>query len=433
MGAFKNTGKAFGFNFYFSKVIPALIPMRQSLALVAILLLALLFDLSCGHGVRRDAGELDRTLDSLKTIYAPDTRVAVWTPVVARRGNMLYLDGEVDQGEAYHAIQRAVGSRFPGTVFNLTLLPGKDPDRVVNGLVKNSVINLRAKPGHRSELVTQALLGMPIRILKEEDGWCLVQLPNRYLGWVEQSVVRLMGKVDLDRYRELDKIIFTRQYGQSYKSPDRESQPVSDLVAGCILPVLTAGNGFYQVIYPDSTIAWLDRKEASRVTGFFPDTLTGERLVETAMGYMGVPYLWGGTSSKGVDCSGLTFMVYFMNGTILERDASQQCLHGRVITTDYEPNGLLPGDLLFFGRKASDMRPERVSHVAIYAGDGEFIHASENLGRVGISSMDSTVSGYIPGYRDLFIRAVRIAGESDPGFQPVSMNPFFKEIIHFEP
>jgi len=90
-------------------------------------------------------------------------------------------------------------------------------------------------------------------------------------------------------------------------------------------------------------------------------------LVETARSYLGVPYLWGGASAQGFDCSGLTMSVYRLNGLQLPRSSRDQYEAGSPVGLDE----LRPGDLLFFATSGSG----RVSHVGLYAGDGSFIHA----------------------------------------------------------
>jgi SH3-like domain-containing protein len=404
--------------------------MKAHIPPIVPILLFFAVALACHRRTDRTVKEIGLMLDSLQLAYAPDGRMAVWNMEVTASSGTIALNGEVDRKGAFEAVRGSVSDRFPGIEIALKLLPERESGRLVNGVVSNSVANMRSKPGHRAEMVTQALLGTPVRVLKEENGWCLVQTPDKYLGWVELSAVVGLDEAKLEDYKAAEKIIFTEQCGLSYKEPDEDSQPVTDLVTGCILPVISASQGFYEVIYPDSTRAWVRKQDARDAMEIFTMELSGEKVAKTALRFHGIPYLWGGTSSKAVDCSGLTSLVFFMNGAILMRDADQQSRQGRVVATEYTGQGLLPGDLLFFGRKAAGAEPGKVSHVAVYLGGSEFIHASENLGRVGISSLDSTRANYIPDYREIFLKAVRPTEGEQEGFRPIVNNEFYREIIN---
>ena len=370
--------------------------------------------------------EIKTLIDSLQYIYAPDKRVSLWNVSIAENSDKIKLIGELDNEKAFNDIVEVIEKKYPNVEINIKLLPEEGNEQVVNGLINNSVANLRSNPRHSAEIATQALLGTPIRILKRENDWYLVQTPNKYIAWVDAPAVVRIDQDELKTFKLADKIIYNKQYGFSYSEPDDNSQTISDLVIGCILTVTTANAGFYKVQYPDMRIAWVKKAEVLDAGEVFNKQITGKELVETAKKFVGIPYLWGGTSSKAVDCSGFTLMIYYMNGTVLQRDASQQTKYGKKITTAYDYKNLKQGDLLFFGRKASDSLAERVTHVAMYIGDTEFIHAS---GKVRINSMDSTRDNFIPEYEARFVRAVRIKGMADrKGIEQLSENAFYKEI-----
>ncbi len=367
-------------------------------------------------------------VDSLQSVYAPDKRVTLWESSITTESEKTIFELIVDKQETYKNVEQAIKLKFPEVEILIELLPKENHEQLINGLVNNSVINLRSNPRHSAEIATQALLGSPLKILKKEGSWYLVQTPNKYLAWTDEAAIVEIDKLDLKKYKTAKKIVFIDQYGFSYSKPNDKSQVVTDLVIGSILPVIDNKRKFYKVEYPDGRIAWVKKNQFIDFEELAYMKINEEALIKTAKRFNGVPYLWGGTSSKNLDCSGFTSLVFFMNGTILQRDASQQTKYGKEITTNYDYEKLKPGDLLFYGRKASDSLPERVTHVAIYMGDSQFIHSS---GKVRINSMDSTQNNFLPDYVSIFVRATRVKGNFDDfGIQKISDNEFYKEIIN---
>jgi cell wall-associated NlpC family hydrolase len=153
--------------------------------------------------------------------------------------------------------------------------------------------------------------------------------------------------------------------------------------------------------------------------------LTGESIVATARKFVGVPYLWGGTSAKSVDCSGFVKSVYFMHGIILARDASQQARYGKLVDTAGDFSKTEPGDLVFFGRRGDEQNPtESVVHVGIYIGNNRFIHASDY---VHISSFDPNDPLYDAYNTNRYLRTKRILGEiNTEGVEEILLNEFYR-------
>ncbi|MCK5066568.1 MAG: C40 family peptidase [Bacteroidales bacterium] len=403
--------------------------MKKLPYLLMPLLIALVWLGACTSQAEQTISELDALLGELKLEYAPDERVELWKMSAAEVEGAVVLKGEVASKEAYKAVVKGVDELFPEVKNELVLLPEGEMGAEVNGLVNNSVIHLRREPSSKKELVTQALLGTPVRILKEEAGKSLIQVADGYLGWVNTAEVHALDQEGLAAYKEAEKVVYTAQYGLTYSTPDESSMPVTDLVIGNLLTRVSEGPEFSQVKYPDGRLGWVKSSEVVPAGEVFYKTTLKENLVQTAMKYHGIPYLWGGTSSKNIDCSGLISNVYFMNGIQLPRDADMQALIGRELGTEFIAEGLEPGDLLFFGRKAAGGKEESVTHVAMYIGGGEYIHSAGYRERVSINSMDSTQDNFIERYPAIFVRAVRILGEDADGFRPIAENKYYKEII----
>jgi hypothetical protein len=193
---------------------------------------------------------------------------------------------------------------------------------------------------------------------------------------------------------------------------------VADGVWGNVVELEGQTPLYYRVKLPDGKQAYVSRFDAELFREWaMKENPMPEQIISTSLQFMGFPYLWAGTSVKAMDCSGLVKNTYFLNGVILLRDASQQARMGEEVNISEGWQNLQMGDLIFFGRKATENRKESITHVGLYIGDSRFIHSS---GLVRVNSLDPASDIYYSG-SDRLLRAVRILNHIDDGTRVISV------------
>lgn len=316
------------------------------------------------------------------------------------------------------------------------------------GVTDFSANFMREAPDYAAELGDQALMGTVVEILDRESYWVKIKSPEPYTAWVNEMGVVPMTEEELADYMGAPKYICTAGLTHVYSEPSTRSGIVSELLLGDVVRILyktirhTSGRyegydegravltkKFVGVVLPSGKKGYVPAKEVDVFYKWAKDMKSvsededafRKNLISTSERFMGVPYMWGGTSIKNVDCSGLTRSIFFANGVLLPRNASQQVQVGDDVRIfddrgEVDWSGLLPGDLLFWGRAATDSTAERATHVGMYIGGGRFIHSSQI---VRINSLDSSAGDF---YDRRPIRARRIIGLVDaPGSGIISI------------
>lgn len=345
--------------------------------------------------------------------FAPDKRAIYFNMQI--KGDSVKL--ESTSQEALNEFEK-VKPTMANIKFTATLLPAKSLNGLEYGVSNLSVSNNRANPQNAAELMTQMLLGTPVRVLKKQGGFYLVKTPDNYLSWTDGSAIKPMTKEQYEAWQDAEKIVFIADYGHSFTGPTLNGYRVSDLVNGNILQLLAYGKVMSKVAYPDGRIAYVATKQFTPYKDWIKKSNpSAKAIIKTAETLIGVPYLWGGTSIKGVDCSGFTKTAYFLNGIVIPRDASQQALIGLAVDVLENDSislakclkSLKPGDLLFFSAaKRRGINGGRISHTAIYMGDGQFI---QSAGMVKVSSLVPTATNYDAGQSTTLVGARRILTE----------------------
>ncbi len=360
---------------------------------------------SCHVNNRKQASEIIQKFEQEKAIDKSEMVFEI--EAVYKKGNLI-LTGETDDRKLKNDLLTNLKSLNPTD--RITILPDSTVGDHIFGLINLSVANLRAEPRHSSELITQALLGTPVKILKVKGSWFKIRTPDKYISWVDGAGISPITQKEFVGWKLSKRVIFKGNNGFVYKT-NSFKLPVSDVTMGDILEKTGQNNFAIQVRFPDGRTGfspiknWVDFKTFK--TNTIPDTTAMKQM---ALQMIGRPYLWGGTSARAMDCSGFVKTLFFMNGLILPRDATQQARYGDPVDTKINFNKVVTGDLLFFGKAATANSAEKITHVALSLGKTEYINEA---GRMKRNSFDPKSKDFSEYRKNSFLRAKRVVGSAD--------------------
>ncbi|MDR0989539.1 MAG: C40 family peptidase [Prevotellaceae bacterium] len=400
--------------------------MKTQRFLIGCLLFASVHTAAAQAGDRTLPRDLTQLSDSLRRLYAPDSRVALFNVAYTVADKNVMLRGETTSAQAKKALLEGLAKAGYTTMDCLRLLPDEEAlGGKTYAIVNLSVSNLRIEPDFSAEMTTQALLGMPVRVL-ERKGWYRVQTPDNYIAWVNGAALCRVSREELTAWNRAEKVIVTAHYGVVYSQPDAASQTLSDVVAGNRLKYLSTKGAFFEVAYPDGRTGYISRSIAQTEKKWRASLRQdAQSIIQTARTLMGVPYLWAGTSSKGIDCSGLMRTVLYLHDIIIPRDASQQAYKGERLEIAADFANLQPGDLLFFGRKATAGGRERVVHVGMYIGGKQFIHSQGYVQVGSFAKEDPLFDAYNLGRLLFAARILPHINQGDKELNTTATNSYF--------
>jgi len=256
--------------------------------------------------------------------------------------------------------------------------------------VKTNLLDMRQKPDHHSERVNQALFGDIVSIIGESKGFYEVKKQDSYKGWVAAGMVQEAPEDCIREYEgRINRIVGISSAGIYDCGRNKKVEPYF-CYYGTRVAMIRKRNNLATLALPDgSTI----QMPSSVLRAIRPGNTKGSELVVEARKFLGVPYLWGGLSPAGYDCSGLVQMVCARFGISIPRDTKDQLKFGVKIARD----NTKAGDLLFFDR-----------HVGFAFGRNKVIHSSRRGGGVRINSLSPDVADYREDLDKTFQEARRI-------------------------
>jgi len=261
------------------------------------------------------------------------------------------------------------------------------------GIINRIITDLRDKPSFRSGRKSQLLFGLPVEIGRVQKGYLKATQNDGYFGWVDHRAVTLFSKLKLTTYKKkLNYIVISKTAKITVvdKNPDNR---VNFLLYGTRIDIIKKNGNYGIFTTPDGDKYKIALKNITPILKAPSKDFYPRQIINEAKKFLGIPYLWGGVSTFGFDCSGLVQSVYSRFGIILPRDSKDQMKKGNRVNRDH----IQCGDLLFFP-----------GHVAIAIDKYRIIHASLAEGGVAINSLNPKAKNFRPDLFETFIEARRV-------------------------
>lgn len=246
--------------------------------------------------------------------------------------------------------------------------------------ITTNISDLWAEPKFNCERVSQLFFGDPIRIMSQRAGYFKAARVDNYTGWVDERFCRMIGAREYKEMVNSSSSVVISMRAALRNNTGRIEEPFF-LFYGTRLRTRKLSKGESRIIIPSGLGLTIKTSQLRSITRTMSKDLTGRKIVTEARKFLGLPYLWGGISSVGVDCSGLVQTVFSVLGFNLPRDTKDQISCGMEVSRE----SVKSGDLLFFKR-----------HVAIAIDNNRIIHSSVSGGGV----RENSICQSMPGYRE---------------------------------
>jgi cell wall-associated NlpC family hydrolase len=302
-------------------------------------------------------------------------------------GGAIKLTGKVLDTATLQSLRRAIAEDAPQLRVDdsgIRILRCHPPAVQV---VATNLTGLLAEPRHLSEQLSQVTNGYPLEVLEEEGNWARVRQPDGYLGWVDKRYLVWAGPIEATH-------MVGAPFTWIYRDTRRDSEPLSCLPIGTAVRLSEQQSDWARVqpvgeMLPAGWVAMSHLRSAAHLP--LPPIDARRQMVADARRLFGVPYVWGGTTAFGIDCSGLAQLAYRLAGYPIPRDTSLQFPAGCPVDPPYQP-----GDLFFFH---SDTDATKISHVGLCTGGWNMIHSSRRRNGVyeedvqAVESLKETFAG----------------------------------------
>lgn len=329
-----------------------------------------------------------RAARDVRALFVPDPRVDLFDVCTHWDGAHISVQVTTTVPAAEAEFRTRLEAAGVDTDLRVRMLPPRAARRS-EALVRAAIAPVYRRPTMNSAQLTQYVMGSPLTLLSRQGRFWCIRGEDRHVGWVHSGF--LAPRETIRAFAREHTLAGRLLVSLGAVVVDDAGRPFARLPWGARVVRQDSGH----VMLPDGRRGRIGAGEvmaADRISEYFPPR--GENLARTARRWLGAPYLWGGVTPWGVDCSGFVQSLFRLHGIALPRDSDMQAKLGASVEAGAAWQDLRPGDLLFFAER------RRVNHVAISMGGPGIVHASASNGGVHLNDM----TGELP--VEAFLRGV---------------------------